>query len=412
MKSEQGSRSFLPIIVLLSAAVLINYVDRGNLALAAPLLKTEWHISASKLGILLSAFFWSYMLLQFVVGSVIDRFNVCTVMTIGFVVWSLSTAATGFVTGFATLLTMRLILGAGESVMFPACSKIFATQLPERSRGLANAIIIASIRWGSAIGTFGGGLLMAKYGWRSTFIAVGLAGLLWLPAWQRWKPDSSAAPSKARRAEPHVAAIVRQRSFWGASTGHFCGNYLLYFLISWLPYYLVHERHLSMGNMAGIAGVLYSVDSMAAIATGWIADRFIARGHESVTVRKSSMAVGFSIATLGLMACAFAGPHTYFWCLLVTGIGVGSGSSGAFAVGQTLAGPRMAGRWIGLQNGVANLSGVTGPALTGFLIDRTGNFDAALGTAASIALCGALAWVFVVRKPAAEAWLVIQDASA
>ena len=145
-------RSFTPTLVLLLLAVLINYVDRGNLALAAPLLKSEWGISATRLGVLFSAFFWTYMTLQFVVGSLVDRFNVNVVMALGLLVWSLSTAATGLTTGFATMLAMRLLLGVGESVMFPSASKLCAQHLPEHRRGFANALLIASIRWGSALG--------------------------------------------------------------------------------------------------------------------------------------------------------------------------------------------------------------------------------------------------------------------
>ncbi|HEY1984981.1 MAG TPA: MFS transporter [Terracidiphilus sp.] len=411
-QTEKGRelRKIAPALTLLVIAVLINYVDRGNLALAAPLLKVEWHLSASQLGILFSSFFWSYMLLQFVVGWLVDRFSVTLVMALGFLVWSLSTAATGLVTGFITLLIMRLLLGVGESVMFPASSKICAQHLPERSRGFANALIMASIRWGSALGTFGGGLLMARYGWRATFIIIGLVSLLWLPAWQYWQPKKVDVPAVGRvREKPNVGAILRRRSFWGTSTGHFCGNYLLYFLISWLPYYLVQERHLSMANMAGTAGLLYAIDSFSAVITGWVADRNIGKGRDPVVVRKSAMAVGFAIAAVSLMACAVAGPHTYFWCLLATGIGSGTASSGPFAMGQTLAGPQAAGRWIGLQNGVANLSGVTGPALTGFLVDQTGHFGIALAVAALVAVVGALAWLFVVKRPTAAQWLEMEE---
>jgi MFS family permease len=111
-------------------------------------------------------------------------------------------------------------------------------------------MIMAAIRWGSAIGTFGGGLLIARYGWRNSFLSIGLASLLWIPAWQRWKPARPAIQEKHIEGDPGFRAILRQSSFWGAATGHFCGNYLLYFLISWLPYYLVQERHLSMTSMA------------------------------------------------------------------------------------------------------------------------------------------------------------------
>lgn len=404
MPKGRELRAFAPTLVLLLLAVLINYVDRGNLALAAPLLQAQWGISASRLGILFSAFFWTYTTLQFAVGPLVDRFNVNVVMALGFLVWSLSTAATGLTTGFATMLAMRLLLGVGESVMFPAASKICAQHLPEHKRGFANALIVASIRWGSALGTFGGGLIMARYGWRYTFLALGLAGLLWLPAWARWKPGPPTLPEKTVTSLPTYAAILGRRAFWGAALGHGCGNYLLYFLISWLPLYLVSVRHLSMTTMAGTAGLLYAVDSLSAIATGSLADRLVRSGGHPAVVRKWTMAAGFTIAALALIALVFSGPHTYRWCLLAIGIGSGTGNSGSFAVAQTLAGSRGAGRWVGLQNGIANISGIVGPPLTGFLIDWTGSFDAALVVVSLISIAGGLAWVFGVRRLEPVAW--------
>jgi MFS family permease len=110
------------------------------------------------------------------------------------------------------------------------------------------------------------------------------------------------------------------------------------------------------------------------------------------------MAAGFSLSALALLACAYAGPRTYFLCLLAVAIGSGTGNSGAFAVAQTLAGPRVTGRWVGLQNGVANLSGIVGPPLTGYLVDWTGHFDAALAVAAFVSVAGGLAWILGVRR--------------
>jgi MFS family permease len=402
MHSGRELKAFLPTLLLLILAVLINYADRGNLALAAPILQVEWRLSASQLGILLSCFFWSYMALQIPVGWLVDRFNVNVLLALGFLTWSLSTAASGLATGYAVMLGMRLLLGVGESVMFPATSKICSQYLPERRRGLANALIIAAIRWGTAIGTFGGGLLIAHWGWRRTFMLIGLAGLLWLPAWMIWKPQRIASPNRAVRLPVRVGEIVRLRSFWGTAMGHFCANYLLYFLMSWLPYYLVHERHLSMQFMAETAALLYALDSVSSIATGWMADRRIAAGADACSVRKWSMAIGFVIAAMALLAFAAADTATYLPCLACVSIGSGIASSGPYAMGQTLAGPHLAGRWVGLQNCFANIAGVVGPALTGFLVDRTGSFAAALTLAAGVALMGAAAWIFGIRRAEAS----------
>ena len=404
-KENSELRAIAPTLVLLVAAVIINYIDRGNLALAAPLLKAEWGFSASQLGILFSAFFWSYTLMQFAIGWLVDRFSVNGVMALGFLVWSLSTAATGLATGLVSLLVLRLVLGLGESVMFPASSKICAQHLPEHARGFANGIIMAAIYWGSAVGTLGGGILIAKYGWRPTFIAIGLVGLLWLPAWARWKPGAAVVHAHVASAGvPSFAAILRKRSFWGAAVGHFADNYVLYFLVSWLPYYLVQERHLSMQSMVGIAGLLYAVNSFACLATGWITDRCIKGGTSPTFARKAAMAVGAILSTLSLTACAFATEGTYLWCLNAFAIGVGTLAAGNFVFGQTLAGPAAAGRWAGMQNGFANLAGIVGPAFTGILVDKTGHFGAAFGAAALVMIVGGVSWCFGVGKLEQVQW--------
>ena len=134
-------RAFTPALILLAICALINYVDRGNLSIAAPLLKDELGISVTQVGMLLSAFFWTYTAMQFVSGWIVDSFDANRVIAAGFLLWSLTTAATGLVRGFTTLLAMRLMLGVGESVMIPACSKILGIHLPERHRGFANGVL-------------------------------------------------------------------------------------------------------------------------------------------------------------------------------------------------------------------------------------------------------------------------------
>jgi len=155
--------TFTPVLALLAICLLINYVDRGNLSIAAPLLKDELGMSASQLGILLSAFFWSYTAMQFVSGWLVDRFDVNLVIAAGYLLWSLATATTGIVRGFTILLAMRLLLGIGESVAFPSCSKILARHLPEYHRGFANGVIASAFSCGNAVGTFGAGIVMAKH---------------------------------------------------------------------------------------------------------------------------------------------------------------------------------------------------------------------------------------------------------
>src|SRR5438067_2315597 len=146
---------FAPALVLLAIGVLISYVDRGILSVAAPQLKDELALSASQLGILLAAFFWTYTAMQFVSGWLLDLFDANLFIGAGFLLWSVATAGTGIVHGFVLLLVMRFLLGIGESAAFPCCSKILARHLPEERRGFANGLLMAGIRLGPAVGTFG-----------------------------------------------------------------------------------------------------------------------------------------------------------------------------------------------------------------------------------------------------------------
>ncbi len=392
-----GQPSFTPALILLGLAIVINYVDRGNLSIAAPIVQTELRLSATQLGFLFSAFFYTYMALQFVVGGVVDQFGANRVLTAGLLVWSLATVATSFAGGFAALLAFRLLLGVGESVAFPCTSKLIAQHVPTENRGLANAVITAGLKFGPAVGAFGAGLLIAKHGWRSVFLWMGIASLVWIPAWFRWKPTAPLPRAIGAPALIGYLAIFKQRYFWGCSAGHFCFNYLSYFLLTWLPSYLAHERHLSQQTLSKATAAFYVVDAASALFTGWLCDRLIKSGARASSVRKGASAIGSGIAAVALLACAFANADTYYPWLLLAGVGSGAAGCGVFLFAQALAGPRAVGQWSALQNGFANFAGLIAPALTGFLVDRTGHYLSAFAVTAAISVAGGLVWIFGVR---------------
>src|SRR5579864_1039697 len=229
--------ALLVALLLLAISAFINYVDRGNLSVAAPILKEELGISASQLGVLLSAFFWTYACLQPVSGWLVDRWNVNWVFAAGFVLWSAATAATGLVHTFAAFMALRLLLGVGESVAYPSYGKILALNFEEKHRGFANAAIAAGQVLGPGFGLLFGGLLVARVGWRPFFLVLGLGSLLWLLPWIKWMPKATGTdlmpPDK-----PSLLEFLRLRSAWGTSIGLFASNYVNYFLITWLPFYL------------------------------------------------------------------------------------------------------------------------------------------------------------------------------
>jgi MFS transporter, ACS family, D-galactonate transporter len=392
-----SKRPMLVGLVLLVVSVFINYVDRGNLSIAAPLLKNELGISASQLGILLSSFFWTYTACLFLCGWFVDRVDVTLVLASGLLLWSVATAATGTVRGFAMLLVMRMVLGMGESVAFPCYSKILAEHLPEQSRGFANGAIIAGMKLGPAAGTLGAGVLMAIYGWRPVFIGIGLISLLWLPAWMKWRPHTETV-GHSRESQVSFGDILRQRKFWATAAGGFCVAYPLYFTITWLPFYLVRERQLSMSEMVNKAALYYTVDAAAALVTGWVTDCWIRRGFGIGVVRKTAMALGWMTAAIGFLGCSNATSHSYWAWLIVVAVGCGTGNACFWTFVQTLAGPTAVGRWCSLKNGFSNLAGIICPALTGFTVDWTGHFHVAIAVTAAVCVFGAIVWVFFLGE--------------
>jgi len=390
---------------MLAIAFFLSAVDRGSLATAAPLIKDELHFSTTQLGFLLTAYYVTYVPVQIVAGWLVDRLGASRVLVIGFVAWSLTMSLTGLAHGFMTLAWLRLALGIGESVFMPASSAIIARCFPESSRGIANAVIMAGMACGPAFGIFFGGMLIAAFGWRAFFIAFGLVSLIWILPWV------AIAQSRLieRRAEvsavvPGTLAILRERSLWGASLGHFCGNYAYSFVVSWIPYYLVHERGWSLSQMAGIGGSAFLLMAVTSLITARIADRRIAAGGSATRVRKTCLAGGYVLATIFVIGCAMTDATTSVLLLLLTGAAFGLVAPNLFAVAQSLAGAEAAGHWIGIQTSLGNIPGLIAPFLTGILVDQTGGFMLAFVVAGALQLGAAAAWVFGVGPVAPVDW--------
>jgi ACS family D-galactonate transporter-like MFS transporter len=394
---KKSPRALRYVLALLALSVFINYIDRGNLSIAAPLLKDELGMSASQLGVLLSSFFWTYSLFLILSGWLVDRLNVNWVMAIGFFLWSAATSATGFLHGFTALLVVRLILGMGESVAYPAYSKILAKYFPASQRASANSIIASGLACGPAFGMLLGGVLMSRFGWRSFFVVLGSISLVWLLPWFRWMPRGAGLAAQMQAGpEPTTLEILKLRSAWGTFMGLFCAAYSLYFLVAWLPFYLVRERHFSMDAMAKIGGAIFLTQAVFSTVSGWISDRWIAAGGTRTRVHMTFMIAGL-LGTGGcLLASCVVGPTLSLVMLLLVGASVGSTTASIWPISQTLAGSRASGRWTGLQCAFGNTAGALASAVTGFILDRTGNFFWAFAVAAALCIAGVLIWLFLV----------------
>ena len=393
------------LVLLLAVAIFINYVDRGNLATAAPLLKSDLGLSNTQVGFLLSAFYWTYAPMQLLAGWMVERLDVHRVLPAGLALWSVATLLTGFAGSFLVLLALRLLLGLGESVVYPCQSKLFGLRAREHQRGKANGATSAGQALGPAFGTLLGGLLMAQFGWRVVMVGFGALSLLWLWPWiaTTWRCPSTVVEAGAGR-PPSYAMILRRRAARGACLGQFCNNYTLYFVLSWLPLFLVKSRGFSLPEMSKIGAAVYGLYALSCAATGWASDRWILAGQSPNLARKTFMvgsAVGVAVC---LLLTASASTTMAIVWLLVMGIFFGLGTPMLFTIAQTLSGPRVAGQWMGIQNFFGNLAGILGPVLTGWLVDRTGGFGWAFVVAGGISLIGALAYGVAIPRVEALEW--------
>ena len=392
------------VLILLALSVCINYIDRTTLSVAAPRLATELGIDPEQKGILLSSFFYTYALCQIPAGWLVDRYDVRWVFGAGFLLWSGATLATGLCSGFAVLLAMRLLLGMGESVAYPSYSKIVAGNFPQTHRGIANALIDMASKIGPALGTLLGGLLVANYGWRSLFISIGAVSLIWLVPWAIWGPKDRALAISHSAAAPGILEILGKRDAWGTFFGLFGSNYIWYFLLTWLPSYLVEQRHFSENMMAQLGALPFFMIALSSLISGWVSDRMIARGGSPTRVRKFFVATGLFMGMLVLPAALVEDRVLCVVILVAASLCYGMCSSNLWAITQTLAGPAASGKWTGLQNGFGNLAGVVAPHLTGLIVKQTHSFVLAFAAAAAAAALGGVAFLLIVGRVEPIQW--------
>jgi MFS family permease len=395
------------ILVLLALSAAINYIDRTTLSVAATDIQHQLNLSNTQLGSLQSAFFATYAFSQFtfLAGWAAGRFHVGWVLAIGFFLWSGATAVTGLATSFAMIFVLRLMLGIGESVSFPCYSRILASEYPEHHRGFANALIDSGTKAGPAVGILVGGLLVSSIGWRPFFFVLGGGCLLWLIPWFAWMPRGSAVAAREDgRGIPTIPEILSQRSAWFTAFGLFCGNYYWYFLITWLPAYLEKERHFPKAKMAVFGWLPFLAIAVSCVFSGWLSDRLIARGHSPTKVRKAFAGTGLSLSTIIIPVAIVDSASLAMTLLVLACLAFGIYTSNLFAITQSLAGPRAAGKWTSFQNGFGNFAGVLAPWLTGKVVDETGEFYVAFLVAAGFALFGAINFVLGVGPIREVTW--------
>ncbi|MFB3828850.1 MAG: MFS transporter [Bryobacteraceae bacterium] len=392
------------IIGLLSLGAVIAYVDRMNLSvvLALPEVKQLFGLTDISRGALNSAFFWSYALLQIPAGWLVDRYGVKWPYAAGFLVWSLVSALTGMVDALWQIFALRVLLGVGESIVTPASMRWIRFHFAEQQRGFAVGMYMTGTKIGPAVGAPIAAWLIAAYGWRAMFVILGLGCLMWVAPWLIMVKDDD---REIERRVNHAAApavpfsrILASPVIWGTLVGTFCYMYFVYFCMTWMPAYFKEHRALSLNSMGLYTFFSFGGMAATAAAAGWVADRMIARGGDPVKVRKGFTIAGFAMAStevLGAMADSL--PVALFFAVFSLS-GLGLATANYWALTQTLIPGAAIGRIVGLQNCAANVPGIVAPTVTGWLIQRTGSYEAPMQAIWLFLLLGIASYVFLVRR--------------
>ena len=386
------------LIILLGAAVFLNYVDRGAIGIAAPVMKSDLGLSDEAYGVVFSAFFWIYAPVQLFAGWLCDRFSVYKMMAAGIILWAGSTLLMGFAGGFASLLVLRIMLGIGESISFPGSSKIIARHVPPERRGVANAAVATGIALGPAVGTLAGGLILVNWGWPAIFFVFGIVTLLWLLPWRQ---TVAMLPTTGHQDEgPRVALgeLLSKWPLWSMSIVHALGNYCFYFLLAWLPLFLTKSRGFSISEMTMLATLGYAVQGACALGYGHFSDWWTRSGRSEAACRRWMMVASQLLAAVAILGLAFAHSAVTIGMLLcLAGAASAALSLNLYAVAQMFAGPRASGTWVGVQNAIGNLSGIIGPIVTGIVVQRAG-YNSAFVLTAAVAAIGAIWWAIGVPR--------------
>jgi MFS family permease len=394
------------VVALLNVGAIIAYVNRTNIsvALASADFKALFQLTDTDRGNLNSAFFWSYAILQIPAGWLVDRYGVKLPYAIGFLSWSLVSAATALAASIGQLFGLRLLLGVAESIITPAAMKFIRFQFDEKDRGLAVGFYMSGTKIGPAIGAPLAAWLMVKYDWRLMFVILGAGSLVWLVPWMliaprdRGQMKGTKAGAAAESAAVPFGRIMASPVIWGTILGTFCYMYFVYYCMTWMPAYFVERRHLSLTSMGLYTFFSFAGMAIVAAAAGWAADRLIERGGDAVKVRRAFTVAGFVIASTEVIgAMSDSVPVALFFAVFSLS-GLGLATANYWALTQTLIPGGAIGRIVGIQNCAANLPGIVAPILTGWLIQRTGSYNAPMQAIWVFLLLGVAAYVFLVRE--------------
>ncbi len=406
------------MLSLLLIATIINYVDRVNISIAAPFMAKDLGLDKVEMGLIFSAFAWTYAFALVPAGFIADRFGSRFTYGASLISWSAVTVCQGMAGGFASLFGLRLAIGAMEAPAFPANSRAVTVWFPARERGMASSIYVCGQYLGTALFT---GLLLwlaTTYDWRHVFYSTGIIGIVFGVAWLYLYRDpmnckkvskeelayiegggglvkSSQERNKFKWAQ--IAELLKYRQVWAICLGKFASTSALYFFLTWFPTYLIEERHLTMVKVGIFAVLPFIGATVGVLLAGFIADWMIRRGYSLSFSRKLPLVVGSALG-MSIMLVNFTDSNEVCIALLTIAFFAQGIASSSWAAVSEIAPKELIGLTGGITSLAANIGGIVTPIVIGQILHVTGNFAWAFWFIGGVACIGTLSYSLLLGR--------------
>jgi len=418
--TSQPSRARYLIMLLLFVTVVINYLDRSNLSVAAPLLAKDLAIEPAQMGLILSAFGWTYAALQVPGGWLVDKVQPRILYPVAIALWSLATIGLGFVGNIIGLIVLRLAVGAFEAPAYPINNRVVTTWFPERERATAIGFYTSGQFVGLAFLTPVLVALQQSFGWQMVFVITGGVGILWAAIWYAVyrEPKEFAGANAAEIAliqqggglvdldqrnrtrsafrSGDLVAVLNNRKLWGIYLGQFCLNSTLWFFLTWFPTYLVKYRGMDFIKAGFLAAVPFLAAFLGVLCSGLLSDLLVRRGYSLGVARKLPIISGLLISSSIIGANYVESPALVIACLAVAFFGNGLASI-TWSLVSAIAPERLIGLTGGMFNFIGNLASVTVPIVIGLLV-KGDDFRPAITYIGITAILGAICYGLVVGR--------------
>jgi ACS family D-galactonate transporter-like MFS transporter len=406
------------ILALIAIATMINYLDRTLVSVAAPLMSKDLNIGPAVMGLVLSAFSWTYALAQIPGGALLDKFGTRVTYTFSLILWSIFTGLQGMAFNIATLFGARLGMGAAEAPCFPANSRILVSWFPQRERARANSVYSIGMYFGIAFLSPMLFWVTAELGWRHLFIGAGVIGVVFGLVWwalyrepreSKWANQAEldeiaagggidlASTAKTPFNWSDIGWLLKQRQIVGASIGQFATNSTLVFFLTWFPTYLVKERGMTFIKVGFFASLPFIAATVGVILGGIVSDYLVKKTGSLTIGRKTPVVLGLLLSSLITVAAFVDSNAVVIAVMSVAFFGQGMSNLGWTLISE-VAPRRLIGITGGLFNFCTNLAGIITPIIIGFVVAITGSFFGGLAFIGVMALIGALSYIFVLGE--------------